>query len=392
MAALAFLAGSTVLPIFISKLTESRILIGIFAHIEWFGWLFPQLLAAIFLAHKRRVLFFYNGLSVARLMIFGLSIVSIYFYSDDYSAILIAFGITFAVFSLVSGMAGAAFTEIVGKAIPLNKRGSFFGMRMFFGGLLAALVGLFVKKIMQAFPFPYDFGYLCSVAWILMFLGLACFALVREPEARQGLEKSEPSIQLKSAIRIFKNDTNFRKLIFSRAWANTALMASPFYVIFAVEHLSAPEWMAGFYLTIQMTGYLASNLLWGWLSNHISNKMVIVLAGVFRVAPPIMAFACCFFFIDPKIFALVFFFLGISEAGMDMGYMTYLLEISPEKGRILFIGLYHTFIAPTVFLSGIGGWFGQEFSLRWLFAVVLVTTIISLLISSRLRQPRLKSA
>jgi MFS family permease len=392
MAALAFLAGSTVLPVFISRLTDSSVLIGIFSHLEWFGWLFPQLFAAVFLAHRERVLFFYNGLSLLRLFLFGICISSIFLFRYDYGAILITFGISFTIFSLSSGLAGVAFIEIVGKIIPLNKRGSFFGMRMFSGGLLAALGGILVKKIIATYEFPYDFGYVCIVAWVLMFLGLSCFALIREPEVGERLPKASPAIQMRASFGILKHDINFRNLIFSRIWINTALMAMPFYVVFSLEHLDAPEWMAGIYLTAQMIGYLGSNLLWGWLCNRVSNKMVIVLAALCRAIPPIIAFACFYYPLSPLLFSPVFVFIGMAESGVDMGYMTYLLEISPEKGRVLSIGLLHTVIAPTVLFSGVGGLLIQLLSLKWLFAVVFVTTIISLLVSARLREPRLRSS
>jgi len=392
MAALAFLAGSTVLPVFISKLTDSRFLIGIFAYTESFGWLLPQLFTAVFLAHKKRVLYFYNGLSFIRLFLFGLSIASIFIFKDNYLAILISFGMTFLVFALVSGMAGVAFTEIVGKTIPLKKRGSFFGSRMFTGGLFAALAGLAVKVVISKYSFPYDFGYVCIISWVLMLLGLSVFAFVKEPDVRQSLDKAGPAVQFKAALKIFKDDRNFRKLAFSRAWTNTALMAIPFYVIFAVTALKAPEWMAGIYLTVQMTGYLGSNVLWAWLSNHVSNKLVIMLAGICRIVPPVLAFACCYFYINPYLFALIFLFIGMGDSGVEVGYITYLLEILPEKGRILSIGLLHTLIAPTVFFSGIGGWLSQALSLKWLFAAVFMTTVISLIVSSRLREPRLRSS
>lgn len=391
MAALAFVAGSTVLPVFISRLTESRILIGLFSHMEWFGWLFPQLLAAIFIAHKRKVLSFYNGLSVARLVMFGLAIWFILIFKSNYSAMLIAFGTTFTIFSIFSGMAGVAFTEIVGKMIPLNKRGSFFGLRMFSGGLLAVLAGIAVKIIIDEYAFPFDFAYVCGISWVLMLLGLVCFALIKEPDVTESLDRANPKSQFKLALKIFKSDSNFRRLIFSKAWVNSALMATPFYVIFAMGVLGAPEWMAGIYLSIQMIGYLASNLLWGWLANYISNKKVIVLAGLCRVIPAIVAFLSAYFPVDPLYFGAVFLFIGMAESGIDMGYMTYLLEISPERGRILSIGIMQTLIAPTILFSGLGGWLSQLFSLKWLFAITFMTTSISLLISSKLHEPRVRS-
>jgi len=388
MAALAFVAGSTVLPVFISKLTSSRTLIGIISHIEWFGWMFPQLLAAAFLAHRKKALGFYNTLSIIRLTLFGMVIASIFAFSDNYAAILLIFGIGFTIFSLSSGLAGVAFMEVVGKAIPLKIRGSFFGWRMFSGGLLAALGGLLVKKIMATYSFPFDFGYICVTAWILMLLGLSCFALVKEPENIDPLSRARPKVHLQMAIVILKNNKNLRKIIFSRAWVNSALLASPFYVIFAIDFLGAAEWIAGIYLTVQMIGYLGSNLLWGWLSNRVSNRLVILLSVFFRMLSPLVAFAGFYVRIDPYIFSAVFLFLGMAEAGIDMGYMNYILEISPDRGRPLYVGLIHTLIAPTVLFSGLGGWLSEIITLKWLFAMVFLTVGISLWISSKLKEPR----
>ncbi len=392
MAALAFVAGSTVLPVFISRLTTSRALIGIISHVEWFGWMFPQLFAAAFLAHRKKALGFYNSLSIVRLTLFAMVIASIFVFDDNYAAILLIFGVGFTIFSLSSGFAGVAFMEVVGKAIPVNRRGSFFGLRMFSGGLLAALAGLVVKKIMATYQFPYDFGYTCMIAWSLMFLGLLSFALLKEPENIDPLEKASPNRHLKTATKIFKENENLRKLIFSKGWLNTALMAVPFYVIFSIEYLGAAEWMAGIYLTVQMIGYLGSNLLWGWLSNRVSNRLVILLSGFFRLLSPLIAFAGCFIKIDPYIFAGVFLFLGMAEAGIDMGYMNYLLEISPDRGRPLYIGLVHTLIAPTILFSGLGGWLSEVITLKWLFATVFVTVGIALIVSSKLKEPRYLAA
>ncbi len=391
MAALAFIAGSTVLPVFLSKLTESKIVIGVISHTEWFGWLFPQVFAAVFLTHRRKVLGFYNRLTILRLTLFASAIASIYVFRNNYTMLLIAFTSFFAVFSLSSGIAGVAFMEVVGKTIPVNSRGSFFGLRMFSGGILAMIGGLAIKKIMSSYPFPYDFAYICIIAWVLMLLGLSIFAFLKEPEHKDPPPKESAGIQLKTALGIIKNDANFKMLIYTRGWVNTAFMATPFYVIFAIDKLGAPDWMAGIYLTVQMVGYLGANLLWGWLSNHVSNRLVIILSTLLKVLPPAIALAGFFVQVGPEMFSAVFFLLGMGESGSEMGFMNYLLEISPEQRRPLYIGLLHTLIAPTILFSGVGGWLSQLFTLKWLFATAFVTVSIALLISLKLREPRIRS-
>jgi MFS family permease len=388
-AALAFLSGSTILPVFISQLTESKVLIGLFSTLESFGWFVPQLFAAAFIAHRPRVLGFYNALSFLRLGFFGLAIGCIFLFWDDPHVILIAFGLSFVCLSIAAGIAGAAFSEIVGKTIPVNRRGSYFGLRMFIGGSLAAIEGVFVKQFIAAYRFPMNFGYLFIAAWILMMVGLMVFAYIKEPAPASVVDKAPPAQQVKSALAIFKRDANFRRLYWSRLFVNSIFLALPFYVVFAISRLGASESMAGIYLTFEMVGYLGANALWAWLSNHVSNRKVIILAGVAGLIPPLFALFTSFTPVSPMIFALAFLALGMAESGIGMGYFNYLLEITPERGRLLSIGLMHTLIAPTVFFSGLGGLLAQVFSLKFIFLAACIMTSFSILISFKLREPRL---
>ncbi len=386
--ALAFLSGSTVIPVFISQLTDSKILIGLFSTLESFGWFAPQLFTALFIAHRDKVLGFYNNLSFARLFFFGIATATVFIFSQNHSLILLSFAISFTIYAIASGIAGIAFTEIVGKTIPVNKRGSYFGLRMFLGGSIAAIEGIAVTKILEVYPYPQNFGILFIAAWVMMFFGLLVFAYIKEPSAKERLPKAPPVMHLKEALKIYTNDSNFRRLFWSRAWVNTYYMATPFYIVFAIDRLDAPNWIAGTYLAAQMVGFLSTNLLWAWLSNKVSNRLVIIIAGLISVLPPLLAFIGYFISINYLHFSVVFFLIGMAEAGIGMGYISYLLEIAHEKGRLLSIGVMNTFLAPTVFFSALGGLLAQIFSLRILFVIVFITTAMSLSISIKLKETR----
>ena len=386
--ALAFLSGSTVLPVFISNLTDSKITIGIFSTLESFGWFLPQLFAAIFIAHHHKLIKFYNSLSIYRMLFFGLATASVFIFNTDNKILLWSFGICFILFALASGMAGVAFTEIVGRTIPVEKRGSYFGARMFIGGIGAILAGAAVRIIIKEIPLPINFGVIYSGAWIIMLFGLIIFAFVREPEQIRQIEKSDPVSNLRTAFEHFRKDRNFRRLFWSRAGIHSYYMAMPFYVVFAIENLKAAEWMAGTYLTAQMIGYLGTNIFWARLSNNVSNRLVIILAGLATLLPPLFAIVNLIYPMHPMLFGVVFFLIGMAEAGIGMGYISYLLEISPERGRLLSIGLIHTLIAPTVFFSALGGYLAQLFSIQLLFGIVTITVTISLLASLKLSKPK----
>ena len=171
--ALAFLSGSTVIPLFISGLTDSRIIIGACSTLEEFGWSFAQIFGGALIFGRPLVLGFYNRLSFVRTISFALCVLSIFLIRDtNFTLLLIIFCACFAFYSLSSGLAAISFVEVVGKMIPTDKRGSFFGTRMFFGGLLAALSGPLIKLTLDHWQFPVNFGYIYSVSFVLIVLGL----------------------------------------------------------------------------------------------------------------------------------------------------------------------------------------------------------------------------
>jgi len=386
--AAAFLSGITVIPLFISGFTDSRILIGAFSTLESFGWYFPQLFMGALIAGRPLVLTYYNKLSFSRVIFFAAAISLIFLVKDsNHRLLLIGFGCLFGIYSITSGMAGIAFMEIVGKMIPTNKRGTLFGLRMFFGGLLAVLAGPIVKYMLDRWQFPVNFGYLFFIALITVIMGLAIYAFTRE--LPPPVMKTKPGFKdnLAKSLSVFKNDVNMRHLVFAMYSTNTALLAMPFYIILATEQLGIPGPLAATYLSFERIGFLGLNLLWGWLSNRISNKLVLKVSTIFAIMAPALALYSIYHYPGYFIFGLVFFFNGAALSGTSLGYINYLLEISNDENRVLSIGLVHTFIAPTIFFSALGGLLFELFSIKILFLVTLIGLSLSYIYINQLKEP-----
>jgi len=376
--ALAFVSGATVIPLFISGLTKSNIIIGAFSSLEAFGWYFPQLFAGALIVGRPLVLGFYNRNSVVRSITFASAIGLIFLIKDtNHGLLLIAFGILFTAFSLSSGLAGISFMEIVGKMIPTSKRGTFFGLRMFLGGFLAVISAPLVKKIIDCYSYPANFGYVFTIALLAIIIGLSCFALVKEKPLPVQIPKRKFKENLSNGLKLLKKDSNIQRLVVARFLSNAILLAGPFYVILANQQLGISKAMAATYLSFEMVGYLGLNFLWAWLSNHVSNKRLLKISTICAFIPPIIGFVSLNINPGYFIFGLAFFFNGAALSGTSMGYTNYLLEIAPEKSRPISVGLVHTLIAPTVFLSSIGGLILEIFN----FWILFFTTFIGLLIS-----------
>lgn len=385
----AFTSGSTVLPLFISKLTSSNILVGLASTLEALGWFLPQMAVAAVTLHQKNQMPLYIKMAFLRGGSFLLLAMVVFFSKGENPFyLLIGFFFLFSIYALGGGLAGVAFTDVVGKTIPQRKRGSFFGMRMFFGGGLAALAGILIERILRTHNFPKNFGIMFTVAAVLIILALLSFSLVKEPPVGKRPERRRFGENLRLGFETLKRDKNFRMLIWTRVAIGAYVLGFPFYIIFAKEYLLIPTNIAGIFLSVQMAGYLSSNILWGYLSNNKSNKLVLLLSAICSAVCPLLLILSILTKIPVWLYGSIFFFLGATIAGLDMGYTNYLLEIAPEDRRPIYVGFLNTIVGPTIFLSAIGGLIIQLTSFAFLYSLVFLISIVSIFLSLSLGESK----
>jgi len=312
-------------------------------------------------------------------------VVSIFLLGSQHNELLLVlFFVLFTFFSVSGGLAAVSFIDIVGKTIPPNKRGTYFGMRMFFGGGLAALSGILVKTILGSYSFPTNFGLLFSLALLTVIFGLGSFALVKEPVLANPRPHKSLKENCREAFSLFQTDATYKLLFLVRITIGAFTLAYPFYILYAQKTLNIKPEAAGIFLSFEMLGYLISNILWAYLSNRINNRTVLLLSAVCSVLPPVIALTNSLFPLPLVLYALAFFFLGATNSGVFIGFFNYLLEIAPEEKRPLYVGFIHTIIFPTYFLSTLGGMIIQLTDFRILFTLTLFLALVSVYLSCRL--------
>jgi MFS family permease len=390
--ATAFTSGSTVLPWFVSKLSNSNVLIGLASTLADLGWFMPQLPVAVITFHHQRQMPLYTKTAYLRALAFCLLALSVFILDGKNPTwLLLSFFFFFSIYSFGGGLAGVAFTDIIAKTIPANKRGSFFGMRMFFGGGLAALGGLVIKRILESYHFPINFGVTFTIASVIILFALFSFCYVKEPEANLYKEKRHWKENFSKGVKVFREDKKFNQLFWVRVLVGAYSLGYPFYVIFARKVLGISPGMVGVFLTCEMSGYVLSNLLWGYLSNKASNRLVLILSSFCAFVPPLILLLNILTSLPLPLFCLIFFFLGSASAGLGLGAINYLLEFTPEEERPIYIGFMHTLVGPTVFLSVIGGLVLQLASFAFLYVLVLLIAILGIYSSFRLTELKTKT-
>jgi MFS family permease len=390
----ALIGGTTVLPLFISNLTASKVLVGLAGTMSQAGWYMPQLIVAGFIEHAPRKKPVYVWAGVVRFAAIWIIAILVPVLAGARAGLfLVLFFMLYSIYTLGAGVAAISFMDIVAKAIPAQRRGTFFGARLSLGGLLSSLAGFFVRDILDNRPFPDDFAVLFASAGVVVTAAILSFCLAPEPVAKGTQMKMPFARFLRRGPHLLKTNPSYRMLLIVRVLLSVWSMALPFYIIFATEQLGVDPSDAGVFLSIQMLGFVVSNVLWASLSNKTGNKIVLVLVSAVALVSPILAVASGRLPSGDTtvLTGVVFFFLGFALSGFRLGETNYMLDVSPDAERPTYLGFMNTLVAPVLLLSMFGGFIIEKTSFEALFLAVMVAAAAALFAALRLEEPRRRS-
>ncbi len=128
-AAAAFLGVSTVIPIYLSRLTSTAWIIGYASAVSSAGWLLPQLFLARTWENRpyKRPLYLV-GSTVRLVNLIGATAVVFFLSESAPKAALVLFLLFLSAYALGAGFCGLPFMGIVSKTIPGSLRARFFSI------------------------------------------------------------------------------------------------------------------------------------------------------------------------------------------------------------------------------------------------------------------------
>jgi Na+/melibiose symporter-like transporter len=362
-----FIDSNTVIPVLLSRLTVSNALIGFASSLTDLGWLLPQFLVTPWLARYPRQLWLYRRAAVVR----GLAVVvlaALAFPVLHHPRLMLPlFLVLYAVYSFGAGASAVSFMEVVGKTVPRRRLGSFWSLRLFWGGTLAAAAGFVVREVLRVASEPMQYVILFGTAGVLVSVGFGLFGLIREPAGHADTETASrtPLQLLGDGVRMLGDHPPFRHLLLSRASLAAWLTASPFMVLFAVRDLGGGARTAGTFLLVRITGNVLLSLAWQPLARRHGSRALMRTGSILVAAATALAAAAgamspwwlgwlpagsATLALEAAVFAG-----GAAQSAILIGYGSLLIELAPEGRRHSFVGLTSTFLGPFMFLPMLGG-------------------------------------
>ena len=114
----ALAGGTTVLPVFISNITSSKVLIGLSGTMAMAGWYLPQLVVANYIETVRRKRPVYIWAGIIRIIAIWVLALSVLLLEATWAGgFVILFFVLYSIYVIAGGVAGIPFMDVVGKEI-----------------------------------------------------------------------------------------------------------------------------------------------------------------------------------------------------------------------------------------------------------------------------------
>ena len=371
----SFISSSTIVPLFISKLTSSSLPIGLAAVIAQSAWFLPQLFTAHAierLARKKPVVV-NLGLFLERVPVWLLVIAAIVA-SQSAPLALALFFIGYAWHGLGAGVVATAWQDLIARCFPVDRRGRFFGTSVFIGTGMGTIGAALSIQLLETFPFPTNFVTTCAIAATSITLSWFFLALTREP--------AQPSHSPRQSEREFwaqlpeipRRDTNFRRFLIARLLLALGGMGTGFVTVSAVQRWQVADSTVGAYTAAMLVGQTLGNLAFGFLADRFGHKLSLELGAVASCA----AFVLAWLAPAPEWYYLVFALLGITLGATIVSGILVVMEFSEPQRRPTYIGMANTSVGlASVAAPLIGAWLAGV-GYGWLFAISAAVNLLAL--------------
>jgi len=180
----AFAEPFALLPLFLSGFTSSNSIIGLIVGLMQAAAVLPQLPVSRLLRrrpHTAKSLML--GGIWTRCGVWGLLGILALKSSQESVLLLWASIVLVSLYSFAGGIPVLPFNRIISETILPERRSSFFGWRLFFGGLMAMLAGYLVKIVLanDRIVWPKNFGVLFLLSFLTLIIAYTAMSMFKFP-------------------------------------------------------------------------------------------------------------------------------------------------------------------------------------------------------------------
>lgn len=371
----SFISATTVIPLFVSKLTTSTVAIGYVAMLAAAGWFLPQIFTSNWVERlpRRKPVLVYVGLVLERLPVFLMVLAAVL--AGRWAAGALAFFlIVYTWHRFGGGVVATAWQDLIARVIPVDRRGLFWGLTSSLGAAAGFAGAILSAWLLANYPFPVSFVILFALTAVILLFGWGFTLLIREPAQKVRVARRSQRDYLAQLPGLVRQDRPFRRFLAARMLLSLGSMGLGFVTVAAVQQWAVPDGTVGLYTAVMLLGMTAANLVFGLVGDRRGHKQSLEwAAGAYT-----LAFALAWLAPEPVWYFLVFFLLGVGQGILVVSGILVVLEFSEPARRPTYAGIANSSLGVTGMAGPlVGAWLASS-GFGLLFALSAVLSLAAL--------------
>ena len=275
---------------------------------------------------------------------------------------------------------------MIGKVLPVQRRGIFFGISGGLGALMGIIGAHFVGQILETQSYPDNYAWLFLIAFVFCAISWVGLALNREPESPVTKQQVPLRRYLGQLPNVLRSNMNYRRFLISYAVSRLGAMAVGFFVVFGNTNFELSGTQVGLLTAILIGSQAVTQVIWGWLGDKLGHKLVLMVSAFLLALAAFIAWST----ISEASLIVVFVLLGAALASDSVSKFNIVLEFAKPEDQPTYIGLTNTLLAPVVGLGPLlGGWLATVLDYRAMFMIAaIIATLGGLLLLFWVQEPR----
>ena len=374
----SFVFISTILPLYVSYLTESRVLIGLIPAIYIVASHVPQLLLAAraeSLARKKPWVVRVSVFERVPWLILGLGILLWPAAPGWFSYAFLAAMLLFS--QAAVGVASPAWRAMLANIIHPDRKGLMFGLGSAFGGLMGAGGALLARHLLEQVAFPLSFGFCFLLAFAGQAISWTFLTLNREPPRRADRPRVRLGAYLRELPAVLRRDANFARFLLSQILVIFGSLGVTFYIVYGRAAFAITDAFAGSLTMAALISQALGTPLLGWWGDRFGHRsatevsaLLCAAAGLVMVLAPGAGWMYA-------AFALV----TVADSGTKVARPSLAMDLG-AGGRVpTYVALTTTLLAAPALAAPIaGGWLIELVDFRPVFAAGVVLALLGWLL------------
>jgi MFS family permease len=268
------------LPMYLSTLTQSSLIIGLVPTIQMLGMMIPSMLVSHLIERQPRLRAWQIGtmlLERTPLILIGVWILLAEGLSPR--ATLAGILVLWTLYAFFGGTATAIWFNLVARVVPPTLRGRLHGL----GGGIAAVLGIAIaglaRQLFDRLGAQRGYGVGFIIAGAIIWLGSWAFLAVQESPESHPVRHTSLGTFLRALPAVLRQDHTFAWFLLSRSLWIASASAATFYTLFAITRFGLePRQVVGLAVAAA-SGSALGSFGGGYLADRRGNRVVLLLSS-----------------------------------------------------------------------------------------------------------------